>query len=95
MATDISFDVNLLPRREILALSGSQGFTASAAVAVYERRLQVLLPEQQLDSHITFLQAYAEAYKQRQFFNLAALSRFRLPSFNGGAYFPCLYHGGL
>lgn len=58
MATDISFDVNLLPRREILALSGSQGFTASAAVAVYERRLQVLSPEQQLDSHIPFLQAY-------------------------------------
>lgn len=58
MATDISFDVNLLPRREILALSGSQGFTVSVAVAVYEKRLQVLSPEQQLDSHIAFLQAY-------------------------------------
>lgn len=95
MATDISFDVNLLPRREILALSGSQGFTASAAVAVYERRLQVLSPEQQLDSHIAFLQAYAEVYKQGHFFNLAALSGFRPPSLNGGAYFPFLYHGGL
>lgn len=95
MVTDISFDVNLLPRREILVLSGSQGFTAAAAVAVCERRLQVLLPEQQLDSHITFLQAYGEASKQGQFINLAALSRFRLPSLNGGAYFPCLYHGGL
>lgn len=94
MATDISFDVNLLPRREILALSGSQG-SAAVAVAVYERRLQVLSPEQQLDSHIAFLQAYAEAYKQGQFFNLAALSGFRPPSLNGGAYFPCLYHGGL